>query len=687
LSQEQVFKTLVGLGLTRWDSQVYIYLAKRGPQKGLELSKGLNVQKQQLYRSLKNLQRKGIVNATLGHPARFNAVSFGKVVDIFIKAKMAEAQHIQEQKAEILANWQSISIGEIVDSTAKFNVIEGRGPIYAKILQMMNEAKNELSTIVTVIDLLRADQFGLFEAKIENQLRSKIKFRAITELSKQNLGIMKNLIRGIANSKVSFEGRTPDLSWNLPQLVIKDEEEVLFFITPKTSMQAAEQEDMCLWTNCKSLVQAFTTVFEDFWHNSTSINEKIAEIETGKPAPTTYVIKDTETAHKKYDEILDSAKKEITIVTSSEGLTELRQSKQFAEWTRKGIFVEIMAPITSENIETLRPLPQYCEIRHIPLGYLGTTIVDGKHLFQFKNAPQEQASKADFENTFYTNDSEYIEKTRTMLDEVWKNAQTPSTISLGVINRTNPSTVTSDSFDPTAVTREKVYGPTFIKNELKSQITEKTILDKIINPAKYETKHHSKTITFYGVNVQAIIHPPSYFKLPDLLFHILHFESQSTYGAGNIMLTHTWLKTPVGDSFIPASLIIDNAKSIDFWRRFCTGLPVEQNIKLVEKGQFQVHLHGNTALAAWTMPISIPPYNLPPSCILAEGSGNTRPGAHTIMTPSGYRQEAKYNASDAFITFLHPTSKYSGPGTDGVFARDSILEIYPPETKRSAKSI
>ena len=54
---------------------------------------------------------------------------------------------MQENKTEILANWQAISIGEAADATAKFNVIEGRGPIYAKILQMMRETQNQLSTI------------------------------------------------------------------------------------------------------------------------------------------------------------------------------------------------------------------------------------------------------------------------------------------------------------------------------------------------------------------------------------------------------------------------------------------------------------------------------------------------------------------------------------------------------------
>ncbi len=103
MSQEQVLKTLLGLGLTRLDSQVYIYLAKKGPQKGRDLLRGLKIQRQQLYRSLKNLQSKGIVSATFEHPAGFSAISFcGKVVDLFIKSKMVEAQLIQEKKGEII---------------------------------------------------------------------------------------------------------------------------------------------------------------------------------------------------------------------------------------------------------------------------------------------------------------------------------------------------------------------------------------------------------------------------------------------------------------------------------------------------------------------------------------------------------------------------------------------------------
>jgi sugar-specific transcriptional regulator TrmB len=72
--------------------------------------------KRQLYRSLKKLQNKGIVSATAEHSALFSAVPFEKVLDIFAKAKMEEAQRIEQNKEEILSIWQSMINGDLTRS-------------------------------------------------------------------------------------------------------------------------------------------------------------------------------------------------------------------------------------------------------------------------------------------------------------------------------------------------------------------------------------------------------------------------------------------------------------------------------------------------------------------------------------------------------------------------------------------
>jgi len=109
-------------------------------------------------------------------------------------------------------------------------------------------------------------------------------------------------------------------------------------------------------------------------------------------------------------------------------------------------------------------------------------------------------------------------------------------------------------------------------------------------------------------------------------------------------------------------------------------LPFEQN--LVKKNEFHVQIQHNILFAGWTVPIPLSPqqYILPPSCILIEGYGNVKTGKYTVGNPSGYTNTNEVNYFEAFVTFMHPASKYTGPGTDGFFYREFLSTIYPPST-------
>ena len=108
MSQEKVLKTLGDLGLTRIDSKIYIYLAKRGPQEGMDLANALKIRKQQLYHILKNLQIKGAVTVRLDDPAVFSAKAFEKMLALLIEANMEEARAIEENKEELFSSWWSM---------------------------------------------------------------------------------------------------------------------------------------------------------------------------------------------------------------------------------------------------------------------------------------------------------------------------------------------------------------------------------------------------------------------------------------------------------------------------------------------------------------------------------------------------------------------------------------------------
>jgi sugar-specific transcriptional regulator TrmB len=688
LSQEKVLKTLESLGIAQLDAKVYVFLAKKGPRKAIDVAKSLKMPKQTLYVAIKNLQKKGLVTSTLEHPARFSVVPFEKVLDLFIKSKIEEAQRVQQNKDEILTDWQAIAIAEPEEVSAKFTIIEGRSTIYSKIQQMIQETEKQLSFVTTVPSLARADQFGLFDAAFSHPLRSKIQFRFITDLSEQNVNAMKSLLNKKPTANFSFKGRTPELGLRLlPQMIIRDEEETMFFIDPKAD-PATEKDYVCLWTNCKTLVNSFSAMFEDLWSNSTDIEKKIVEIETGKPTPKTCVFTEAKTAQKKYYETLSSAKKEIVIMTSSKGLLALGKNMPLLkELTNRGVSIRVMTSIVNENLEAARQLKKHCEVRHVADVYLGAMIVDGQHFFQFKNPPSdlENVESLDyFENTFYTNDVEYVRKAENMLSDIWNNAQVPSPISLkAVLQQPLPSDKPANAsiLDEYKNEWKRIVDFSYITEPQQGKITEKEVLSKIANAKRIPVKDPKKDVLRnYGTQAIAIIYPPANLNLPNFMIFVGHHNRQSSFGAGNSLFIYMQMMIADHQSYLPVAFVTDNPRGYKFRKAMYKIRRTTEIAKLVKKDELKVQVHGNRLFAGWTVPIPLlpPKYILPPGCIMFEGYGKIKSVSSEIIGPLARRLAYEENILDAFVTFMHPSSRYHGPASDGLLHRDMIVTSYPP---------
>ena len=681
MSEENVRKVLKDFGLTDKETDVYIFLAKHRVLKGGEISKQTKTHKALIYRILKSLQAKGLVEATLEVPTRFAAVPFENIIDSNIRAKQEEAAQIAAHKEELLNYWQKIKKTGPELPLEKFAVIEGNKKIYHKLSQMIRETRNQLSTVSTVQCLVRADQIGLFDLGSIHPLQSTIKFRFLTELSSKDLRTMKNLLQTFTDAKFNFEGRTPELGLNLfPQMTIRDQEEAIFFIKPRADAPAAQQDEVCLWTNCKSLVDAFSALFEDMWRNSTDVQKKI-EIGTGKTVPRTFVIDDAGIAEKKYNDIAKSAKEEILIVTSSRGLLEYWRSKLLLEkWSENRVSVKIMAPIVRENLEVAEQLSKFCSVRHVPINYLQTTIIDGEKLFQFKGEQDQEKyeSTKRFDNVLYSADREYVKTMKTALNDIWKNSQAPSPVTLeSMIGSNGPTVFPLPMNDQLS----KIKGDaTVIDVKPPGVVTEKDVLNRINNAKRIIAENPAKDVArMYSSMGVAVIHPPDLFNLPDMMIRACHVDKQSSFGPGDFIVVFLWLETPKGHAYVPVAAVGEPLNAYEYMKKAFEGSPAAKNIQRVKKDEIEVRVHGNILFAGWTVPIQLSDqYTLPPACILIEGYGDVKTRAYTIFTPSGFRISVETNYFDAFVTFIHASSKYSGPGTDGIFYRDHIMTSYPP---------
>jgi len=282
LSQKSAKDLLTDFGLTNKEAEVYLFLAKYEALTGGEITNQTKIARSLVYRILKSLQTKGLVEPTLESPTRFVAIPFEKAINLIIKTKQEEALQIERARNDLLDDWKNISKNKPKLNYEKFVIIEERKNIYSKILQMIKETKSHFLGILTLSSLARAEQFGVFETTNIYPLKSNSKFQFITSLTSPNLKAMQ-LLRSKLRDAIHLKIRNPDAYvTSFPRVLIRDDEEVLFFIRPETETSKTKQSEVCIYTNCESLVQTFKGIFQDLWQNSIDVDEAIVRINAGK---------------------------------------------------------------------------------------------------------------------------------------------------------------------------------------------------------------------------------------------------------------------------------------------------------------------------------------------------------------------------------------------------------------------
>jgi CBS domain-containing protein len=199
----------------------------------------------------------------------------------------------------------------------------------------------------------------------------------------------------------------------------------------------------------------------------------------------TCVIRSAKAAFKKFNEILNSAEKEILIMTSPKGVINAWKSKTLPEkWREKDVSVKIMAPITSENLKAARELSKYSAVKHIPACYSRVTLIDGKHLFQFKIPQEKLEGMQHFENTIYTNNLEYVRRTMDMLNEIWNDSFDISKVIVGSIARAPvPTVLLSTHISDVAKSMSKQnIGAVIVARDFEPLgiITERDIIERVV---------------------------------------------------------------------------------------------------------------------------------------------------------------------------------------------------------------
>ena len=268
MSKTTIIESLKEFGLTQKEAEIYIFLAKHGVLTGGQIAKQTKTHRGLVYRILKSLQKKGVVESTMESPIRYSPVSFEKILNENIRIKKEEAISLEKEKNQLLSDWEKINIIKIQPSIGKFVVLEGKRKIFSKISEMISQTKNQFSATLTVTGFLYTEQLGVLDTIYGHPSKSWGKFQLLTDLSIQNLNALK-LIRSKLKPGINLRVKDPNSSFVfLPRMVIRDNVEALFFVSPKSEIFNKNQDQSCIYTNNASLILTLTSMFKELWKNS-----------------------------------------------------------------------------------------------------------------------------------------------------------------------------------------------------------------------------------------------------------------------------------------------------------------------------------------------------------------------------------------------------------------------------------
>ena len=281
-AMEVAKEVLEELNVSEKEMEVYFFLNKSGPIKAKTISNSLGINRVQLYRIIKGLQKKGMIESSFEKPARFQSISFSRILNRMIKEK--------KDKVSLLENYKEIAVSQIdkignnnVAISEKFLVLQGRKNIFAKARELIQEAKTTVIVVSSGFGIMQAFVAGLMEAGFSHPLRDKISWQFLTNspTARDRVDLTIEMLKKAKEVKMKVESYIVDINPDLfPRFIIKDNEELVFFLHPNENATMNPKKESGFWTNNKVLVHAFLGYYQELRRKSACLRDEITESNT-----------------------------------------------------------------------------------------------------------------------------------------------------------------------------------------------------------------------------------------------------------------------------------------------------------------------------------------------------------------------------------------------------------------------
>ncbi|MCW4028697.1 MAG: hypothetical protein NWE92_03520 [Candidatus Bathyarchaeota archaeon] len=257
-------QALMNLGVSAGQSKVYLALLRLGADSRVyAIAKLSNVPRQDVYRLLEELERLGIVQKTLDHPARFSALSPKDAANMLLERRRNELADMEQQAGVFVKQVRPFG-NEAPPQSDQFFLAREREAVSCSVLKSFEKAERTMRIVTPVAEFL--PWLTITHKAAMDALNRGVSIFWITNQPREPL-IFPGFLKDMINHK-NFSYRLVN-SPPKAKVGIMDASEVILGLFADSAFLVSPS----LWSNNPSMVAIADHYFQSLWRHER--NQKV----------------------------------------------------------------------------------------------------------------------------------------------------------------------------------------------------------------------------------------------------------------------------------------------------------------------------------------------------------------------------------------------------------------------------
>jgi len=399
---------LTGFGFTKEEAEVYVFLTAMGPTPARVIARRFDINRVKAYRTLKELEDKGLVNRTMERPVRFTA----QPIENILQEKIMNTRNIlkgletnQERIIDDLIKLRDIDATDSEDS--RFRIYQGRQQIYELLANMCDRVNDEIRIVTTSSDFLRFSLWGI-DTRLGKLAKEGKKVSVLTEID-------ESIIKEVEEVQGDFEIRHLSVPSSV-RFVTLDGGETLTSVAMDDSMSMTTQNDTGLWTNASGFSAAMQIFYDALWNEAPGSQVVINSIKTGRKPQELVTIRSTEEYSKYFISLLENAETSIDVMVNR--IQELPVPLSVIMQAPESCKIRVLTLVEESMSSDLQEILSVAEVRHnANESKLVLLVVDGRESL-LTTAGMETSIHAIWSNLL-----DYVQTTSLIFEDYWGNSR------------------------------------------------------------------------------------------------------------------------------------------------------------------------------------------------------------------------------------------------------------------------